>query len=373
VLFTWLVVGHKYYYVCGSPNLNRPWSQVFSFTYGTGQSRVGGETFAVLADFGFYNAESLGKLIADAYAGRFDVLLHAGDFAYDLDTDKGMVGDGYMRQLQPVIAQFPYMGTCGNHEDASNFTHYKMRFAGWGENAGKNSGSGSSMFYSLDEGLVHFVFWNSEAWWAQPVDSQTRMMNWLVADLAAANANRASVPWIVSLAHKAFDMDDTLGSNGTGFGVWAMLNDAGVDLFLCGHIHYYSRGYPQLPNKDGTTTVDRASTTEYGTASNPQAVISNPLFMPFIITAAPGDQEVNRRRALSKEEREAEEAHPARAVGANPRTQATGTSNYGYGFLTIVNASTLHWRFETAVPHVNSTAANYTDDVWLVVDKHGPR
>ena len=78
MLFTSLVVGQKYYYVCGSPTIKEPWSQVFSFAYGTGQHREGGETFAVLADFGFYNAESLGKLIADAYAGRFDVLLHAG-------------------------------------------------------------------------------------------------------------------------------------------------------------------------------------------------------------------------------------------------------------------------------------------------------
>lgn len=43
-------------------------------------------------------------------AGEFDVLLHAGDFAYDLDTDVGRVGDGYMRQLQPIIAQRPYNG-----------------------------------------------------------------------------------------------------------------------------------------------------------------------------------------------------------------------------------------------------------------------
>jgi hypothetical protein len=93
--------------------------------------------YAVLADFGFYNAESLEKLMAaaceqdyfcsipdvhivflfthvpafpSADAGEFDVLLHAGDFAYDLDTNNGEIGDGYMRQLQPIIAQLPYNG-----------------------------------------------------------------------------------------------------------------------------------------------------------------------------------------------------------------------------------------------------------------------
>jgi hypothetical protein len=30
------------------------------------------------------------------------------------------------------------------------------------------------------------------------------MENWLAADLAKANANRAAVPWIIALAHKAW-------------------------------------------------------------------------------------------------------------------------------------------------------------------------
>jgi hypothetical protein len=34
-----------------------------------------------------------------------------------------------------------------------------MRFASIAENAGKNSGSGTNMFYSLDDGLVHYIFW----------------------------------------------------------------------------------------------------------------------------------------------------------------------------------------------------------------------
>lgn len=128
-----------------------------------------------------------------AVAGDFDTLLHAGDFAYDLDTDSGRVGDGYMRQLQPIIAQIPYNGvrgrplllplprprptrSCrrpfpspsssqipGNHESANNFTHYKARFASVAEAAGAHSGSGTNMFYSVVDGLTHFLFWVREA------------------------------------------------------------------------------------------------------------------------------------------------------------------------------------------------------------------
>ena len=120
-----------------------------------------------------------------------------------------------------------------SHEASSNFSQYKMRFASVAENAGAASGSNSAMFYSFDEGLVHFVLWDSEAWWAQPAESQATMLAWLRADLAAANANRAAVPWLVSVSHKSWWMDDTLQCpNGPGCIVWQILEEAGVELAL---------------------------------------------------------------------------------------------------------------------------------------------
>ena len=52
VLFTGLVPGTTYYYVCGTEGLNEPWSQVYSFVYNSGSVREGGPVYAVLADFG---------------------------------------------------------------------------------------------------------------------------------------------------------------------------------------------------------------------------------------------------------------------------------------------------------------------------------
>ena len=78
VLFKGLAAGTKYYYVCGAEDLREPWSQVFTFTYNSGASRAGGPTYALLADFGFFNSESLERLQAQAYDGVFDAVLHAG-------------------------------------------------------------------------------------------------------------------------------------------------------------------------------------------------------------------------------------------------------------------------------------------------------
>lgn len=369
VLLTNLTVGTTYYYVCGATGTT-PWSQVFQFTFNSGASRPGGPVYAVLADFGFYNAESLEKLMAAAYAGEFDVLLHAGDFAYDLDTNKGEIGDGYMRQLQPIIAQLPYNGIPGNHESANNFTHYKMRFASIAENAGRLSGSGTNMFYSLNDGLTHFIFWDTEAFWTQPVDSQTAMINWLRADLDAANAARSQTPWIVALGHKGWWMDDTLNCpSGAGCVVWQILSEGGVDLYVTGHIHYYARDLPEYPcAANGTGVVDyNASSPNFGNDTNPVVTYTNPAYMTTIVSAAPGDQEVNLATAGGKGH-----VRGFPSVGAGQHS-ATSSNNYGFSYLTIANATHLHWRFETAVPHVNSSAPGYTDDLWLVVDSHGPR
>ena len=252
----------------------------------------------------------------------------------------------------------------GNHEVAGNFTHYKMRFAAIAENAGSSSLSGTAMFYSFDDGLAHFVMWDSEAYWAQPVDSQTAMENWLRADLAAANANREAVPWVIALAHKSWEMDATLQCPlGAGCVIWQILVEGGVDLHFMGHIHYYSRNLAQYPNAaNGTGAVDHnCSSANLGNATNPVATYTDCAYMTTIITAAPGDQEVNRRRAL------------AHAPVDAPSIGVTSTNNYGYGFMTIESATTLRWRFETAVPHVNSTAPHYTDDLTLIVNHHGPR
>ncbi|KAJ9581517.1 hypothetical protein L9F63_023308, partial [Diploptera punctata] len=45
--------------------------------------------------------------------------LHVGDFAYDMDTDNGQIGDDFMTQIQPIASYLPYMTCPGNHEEAS--------------------------------------------------------------------------------------------------------------------------------------------------------------------------------------------------------------------------------------------------------------
>ena len=48
-------------------------------------------------------------LLADAAEGKLDVVVHIGDLAYDLQSNNGATGDAFMVQMQPLVANLPYM------------------------------------------------------------------------------------------------------------------------------------------------------------------------------------------------------------------------------------------------------------------------
>ena len=97
--------------------------------------------FAIYADFGLKNDESMKTLVEDAKEGGFDYVIHAGDWAYNLDDvrppfhpptfpkptrsafpnqsaqkpkpkqDNSNTGNLFMRAIEPFAATKPYMGT----------------------------------------------------------------------------------------------------------------------------------------------------------------------------------------------------------------------------------------------------------------------
>uniref|UniRef100_A0A914C5S6 Purple acid phosphatase N-terminal domain-containing protein n=1 Tax=Acrobeloides nanus TaxID=290746 RepID=A0A914C5S6_9BILA len=74
--------GKRYFYRVGS---DYGWSSVFSFI-GLQERPNGGYRYAVYGDMGNVNARSLGKIQKLAQNGDFDVVLHVGDLAYNMDT-----------------------------------------------------------------------------------------------------------------------------------------------------------------------------------------------------------------------------------------------------------------------------------------------
>jgi hypothetical protein len=122
----------------------------------------------------------------------FDAVLHCGDFAYDLHDQDGRRGEQFLENLEPLIGTVPYLTAPGNHEIHNNMSHYRAHFT-------------DKLFWSRDIGPVHLVSYNTEVYfWPQfySVDNAEQQHAWLDADLAAADANRAAVPWIIVTGHR---------------------------------------------------------------------------------------------------------------------------------------------------------------------------
>lgn len=114
-----------------APGIAEPNANVLAgpFSFTTPPEPGAPTSVAFYADFGFENAASLPQLSADVAAGAFDAILHGGDIAYDLFEEGGEQGSRFMRALEPVAANVPYMVAVGNHEHDDNFLQYLARRA----------------------------------------------------------------------------------------------------------------------------------------------------------------------------------------------------------------------------------------------------
>ena len=156
---------------------------------------------AMYGDYGLLNDRSHDRLQAESLAGNLDLIIHAGDFAYNLDDENGDRGDKFMNAQQTFLAHTPMQVCAGNHEDAYNFSHYRARF----HMPGTESGSSTNLYSSFNVGPVHFVSIDTELYFYDHYYDNShilRQYKWLINDLETANKNRAAQPWLVVYGHR---------------------------------------------------------------------------------------------------------------------------------------------------------------------------
>jgi len=150
-----------------------------------------------------------------------------------------------MNVMQGYAAIKPVMPTDGNHEACggcegipalgadsdANFTQYKARMHA----VSLNSNTGNNRYYSFNRGLTHFLVFTAEAY-VYSVDKGflANQLAFAKADLAAVD--RSATPWVVALVHKDWTMQPNAFADFS-----PVLENGGVDLLFCGHVHYYNR------------------------------------------------------------------------------------------------------------------------------------
>ncbi|KAH7724962.1 iron/zinc purple acid phosphatase-like protein-like protein [Aphelenchoides avenae] len=195
-----------YFYQVGTAT--QGWSHVYHF-----RTLPAGNDFSfrvcIFGDLGVKNGMALPYLQKAAQRGDFDLVLHIGDFAYDLHSHNGDRGDKFMRQIEPIAAYVPYMVIAGNHEeDGKNFSHYRNRFT-------MPSEFGDNQFY-------------------RPL---------------IANGNKTMDHRLPASSILLLEQGDSgMHCIRTGYEEFPGLEDAylanGVDVVFCGHEHAYERFWP---------------------------------------------------------------------------------------------------------------------------------
>ena len=286
-------------------------------------------TYAVIGDMGIGLNSSYVRKHLHELAVRHDIdgVLHVGDIAYSLNDKWTPTADRYFNEIESFAAYAPYMVIPGNHERYDNFTQYKMRFR-----MPYNLSSGhTNFFYSFTLGKAHIIMYNTEAYFADDPNIVATQYNWLVDDLRQANDHREEVPWLVVLGHKPYyctidwrrpfekknwesNYDCKIRAEILRSEVEELFYEAGVDLYIAGHIHRYERTAAIYHNQ---TIVSDKDSFEYHL--NAKAPV-------FLLEGSAGS-----RKGLDD-------------LSTTPQDWTRGTSfEYGLGLLDICNRTHLLW------------------------------
>lgn len=259
-----------YYRVGGGPAGAEVWSDVYSFT--TTPSDPDAEvTIALSGDSRGQDFDAWRLIQRRVMAENATLQLFSGDmiqFATDqAEWEKWLDlawkdADGSLLSLGQVLT----LAAHGNHEAHSSLFFGNLVLP---QDRGTYS-KYSELFFSVDVGPVHIVVLD-DAWIGSPAtdpDFAGVLTEWLRADLAAANAKRAEVPWIIAVHHHApysssnhGEDSDVLRGREYFVPLW---DEFDVDMDIAGHDHNYERSKPLTgPASEPTIHTSLADGTTY--------------------------------------------------------------------------------------------------------------
>jgi len=303
---------------------------------------------------GLYNSNATIAQMAAAQADA-DFVLHIGDLSYaddfylrilsgaPMDTYEGS-WDMWQDLMEPITSTTPYMTLPGNHEvtcteatpflcpmNQRNFTAYlarvRMPYA--------ESGATNNLWYSFTYGSAHFIQINTETDYPKsPMGPGTYynagpfgdQLAWLEADLIAAQAQRATVPWIIVSGHRPwYSSHKECAECQSAFE--GLLLKYNVDFYYAGHIHWYECLYPM--GAGGVVTQNN---------------YINPTGIVYMTNGAGGNVE-------------------GHASGSGQDFSAfIDDTNFGFGKLTVANSTAIQWQF------ISAQDGSVLDEVWVIQD-----
>ena len=335
------------------------WSDVFSFRSAPAVGDPAPFTYIVYGDQGCPSVGwGNGGLWISAMTAREEgirAVHHFGDLSYARGA--AHIWDDWFDMLQAFSTKVPLHVGVGNHEydhvsggengkDPSGVEEDHGFMPEWGnyfnDSGGEcavptsqrftmptSTGSNGVFWYSHDYATVHTIMLSSE----HNLTEGSTQHTWLRADLEAVN--RTLTPWIVAELHRPMYEPESFWDNvavglGMQFEFEDLLLDHQVDLVLTGHYHAYFRSC------DG---LYRSICGHHGA--------------PTHITVGSAGANLDTNVTLYPQE----------------WTAKFIPQEYGYGRITVVNATAMHWEFVRAGADNDTEAGAVLDEVWIVRER----
>lgn len=248
-----------YYRVGGGPAGSEAWSDVYSFT--TAPSDPAAPVTLVFAgDSRGQDHDAWRLLQKRVVLSGATMQLFSGDvinFAPDQGEWEKWLDLAWKDESgkPSSLAQVLTVSAHGNHENHTSLFYSNVVLPQDVDSYPEYA----ELFYSFDVGPAHLVVVDDEYIVSPDEDPayQDVLTAWLEADLAAANANRAKVPWIIALHHHGEysssnhgDDADVLRGRAYFVPIWQKHH---VDLVVDGHDHNYERTHVLAGPADAPT------------------------------------------------------------------------------------------------------------------------
>lgn len=172
----------------------------------------------------------------------FEGVIHNGDFAYNVHTSKGQVGDIYFNEFSKISSKLPYLITPGNHEKFDHFKMFNYRFQMPGAKNGLSTPRAANYFSFILNG-VYFATINWDFVYEDGEDRSKEVIAWFTADLERQSRNQ-EVRYKVFFSHKPFYCPFTEEDCLQYYlfkPVESLLFKYNFDLVLNSHVHLYYR------------------------------------------------------------------------------------------------------------------------------------
>ena len=197
------------------------------------------------------NSASTVKKIHEIQDKDYDFLVHAGDFAYEIEDNGGRVGDEFFQEMSKTTKKVPYLITPGNHESYAegNLFNYRFRMP----NTIDGHMTTANHYYDmLIKGVYAMVV---DFDYLAPVYKKptihTRvfeLIDWMKARIDVIRS-RDDVYWKVLVSHRPFSCSEFTTEDCSFNMYWLrpfedLLAKSGFHVLINGHLHVYTRSKP---------------------------------------------------------------------------------------------------------------------------------